>query len=101
MIADRWIFKAKEGKMEEAVALATAERARILQETDYSGAFRIYVSHDSDIGKVIVETEWNNLAEQETWWAKWRESPEGTAFQEKFFINIESNEDVEIWSLVE
>ena len=98
MIADRWIFTAKDGKLEKAAAMASAERARILQETDYSEAFRIYVS---DTGKIVIETEWNSLAEQETWWAKWRESPEGTAFQEKFFANIELNEGVEIWSLVD
>ncbi len=101
MLADRWIFSAKEGKMEEAIALANAERTRILQETNYTGAFRIYLSYIGDSNKLVVETEWNNLAEWETWWANWRESPEGTAFQEKWTSLLEADGRIEVWSLVD
>jgi hypothetical protein len=46
-----------------------------------------------------VEAE--NLAELEKRWAEWLDSPEATAFYEKWFELVETGHTNEIWQVVE
>lgn len=101
MLVDRRVFMVKGGKMDEVLELLKAEQARVRQAYNYSGATRNYASYVGTFGQLVLESEWNDLAEWEAFWSEWGASPEGIAFQEEWGPLLESGGRVELWTLVE
>ncbi len=83
MFIDRRIFKIKVGRMQEALALANAERVRTHQQYSYIGSFRYMVSLVADFDTLVFESEWSSLADWERYWQEWGADPESAVFLQK------------------
>jgi hypothetical protein len=101
MLLDRRVFIVKFGKMAEVLELLKAEQARVQQAYGFSGATRNYVNVVAPNNHLVLEREWNNLAEWEAFWSAWQASPEGKAFLEKWSPLLEPGGWGELWQLVE
>lgn len=101
MLLDRRVFIVKLGKMEEVLELLKAEQARVQQAYDFSGATRNYVNVVAPHNQLVLEAEWNNLAEWEAFWSAWQASPEAKAFMKKWLPLLEPGGWSELWRLVE
>jgi hypothetical protein len=97
MIVNRRTFAMKRGCMEEVVALVKADWER----NSWPHARRLYTPNIAPFGVMVVELEFENLAEYEKSWAEWFASPEGVAFMEKWVTLTRSSGTNEIWNLVE
>ena len=95
MIVNRRTNIVKTGRMDELLALVTAERER------GDGTFRIYVSNIGPYDTVAFEFEFESLVEYETFWSEWSATPEGGAFMEKWNDLVKPGGANEIWNLVE
>jgi hypothetical protein len=85
MIVQRNTVRYKVGKVQEANALLTAERARLLEEKrDLPRASRYYspLARDADVS--IGEYEFENNEEMEKFWSNWNVQPEAQAFLQKY-----------------
>jgi hypothetical protein len=95
MIVNRRTNIVKTGRLEEAAALAKAERERL------DGQWRIYVSNIGPYDTIAHEFWFESLQEYETSWSEWFATPEADAFLEKWNDLIEPGGANEIWNLVE
>ena len=98
MIVDRRTYNIEYGRHQEALELLKAEFAAI-REGGYAHPYRIYVSRIGQFSQVAVEWEFENLAEQETFWAGWR--PRGPVFLKDWFGLQRGEIRIEAWDLVE
>jgi hypothetical protein len=98
MLVDHRTVMVKRGKMDEVLAFLKTEQARVRQAYNYTGATRnCYVG---PFDQLVVESEWNSVAEWDAFWSDWPVSPEGTAFLENWVSLIESGKS-ELWTLVD
>jgi hypothetical protein len=63
--------------------------------------YRIYTSETGPRGRIVIETEFENLAEYEDYWKKYASLPETSAFEEEWFELNEPGGGSEILHLVE
>jgi hypothetical protein len=101
MLLDRRVYIVKLGKMAEVLELLRAEQARMQQAYDLSGATRNYVNVIAPHNHLVVEAEWNNLAEWEAVWSAWQASPEKVVFLKKWLPLLEPGGWGELWQLVD
>ncbi|TEU17258.1 MAG: hypothetical protein E3J25_02210 [Anaerolineales bacterium] len=93
MIVQRSTFKVKQGCMEELVALNKSEREK------EGLSCRIYSPNKAPHGTLVIEWEFESLAESEKYWAGWWAKPETAAFVEEWYALTESGGSTEIWNL--
>lgn len=93
MIVQRTTVKVKRGCMQEAVALC--------KSFDESGGItcRTYTSRIGRHDTLVVDHEFESLAEMEKVWAEWRANPDYPAFLEKWLALAERGGYTEIWNL--
>jgi hypothetical protein len=63
--------------------------------------YRIYTSETGPRGRIVIETEFENLTEYEEHWKKGYSLPENAAFEEEWFEHNEPGGGSEILHLVE
>lgn len=101
MIVDRRTFNVKRGCLEELLTLVKAEQERIRQQYSYTHALRNYTPLVAPFGTLVIEGEWESLADYEKFWNEWPASPEGSAFMKKWSEMLEHGGTHEIWELVD
>jgi hypothetical protein len=95
MIVNRRKFVAKQGAMEDLVALMKAEAKRI----NLTITFRLYTPSIAPFGLVAAEYEFGSLEDYEKFWTDWFARPETAEFMEKWAKLTESGGTNEIWNL--
>jgi len=90
MILDRHIHKAKLGCYDDLVALGRAEC-----ET-WGRPYRIYTPIFGPRNTVVFESQFEDLAKREEFWAKWRAKPEKLAYLARFEALIENESSFEV-----
>ena len=90
MILDRHIHKAKLGCYDDLVALGRAEC-----ET-WGRPYRIYTPIFGPRNTVVFESQFEDLAKREEFWAKWFARPESPAFIVKFDALHENETSIEL-----
>jgi len=98
MIVDRRTYNIEYGRYPEAIELLKGEVAAF-KDTGYAHAYRIYVSRIGLFSQVALEIEFENLAEQESFWAGWR--PTSPEFVKNWFGLQRGELRIEAWDLVE
>jgi len=93
MIVERSTVKVKQGCMEELVALAKSEGEK------EGWSCRIYSPNKAPRDTLVVEWEFESLAESEKYWAEWWAKPETAALMEKWYALTERGGNEEIWNL--
>jgi hypothetical protein len=100
MIADRRVFIAKKGHIDEAVALLR-EMAELFSKTFPGTTYRIYASHIAPFDSVAFESEYESLADYEKGVTEFFALPEAIALLERWNEVTEAGGTHEIWSLIE
>jgi hypothetical protein len=95
MIVQRLTWLAKRGRVTEAVNLASAERERT------GGTHRIYRDRVGPFNTIVMEFEFEDFEEMETFWSEWFATSEADAFVKKWNDLLEAGGHEEIWTLVE
>jgi len=95
MILERFVWKVKQGCMQEAVALSKsfAESA--------GTTCRIYTSNIGPHSTLVIDQEFETLAQRGKFWVEWDARPETPALWEKWLAVTETGGYTEIWNLVE
>ena len=96
MIVERLTFRIKPGYMEKAVEMAKEVRAM----PDEPHGSRIYTSL-GPFDTLVYERGFENLAQNEAYWAAWWSRPETPAFMEKWHEVEAGGGGREIWTLEE
>ena len=98
MILHRLEFTSKRGCLQEAVAwLKTmAKRPGSLHVRQ-----RICTRCIGRFDTIVLEIEFKSLADLETSWAAWFASPEGAAFNKRWFELTESGATDQVWTISE
>jgi hypothetical protein len=97
MLVNRRTFLVRRGCFDEAVAMMVAE----VQRVGIPHACRLYVPEIGPFSTVVLEVEFESLAEYEEFWAEYFASAEGVAFNEKWGEVTESAGTNEVWELVD
>jgi len=97
MIVNRMVFNFKPGKVMEAVELVKAGGDYGLPEPPHG--LRIYWPNISSYDQVVIEVEFENLAEHEEYWRTWWSSPRSEEWVEKWMELREAGSGEEIWNL--
>jgi hypothetical protein len=105
MIVERQVLITKLGKMNEVLEIVKAEQERVQQAYSVSdsvsaGASRNYVPYIGPFNQIVLEYEWNDMAEREAFWSAWEASPEAKAIRKKWEQLLEPGGGVELWRLV-
>jgi hypothetical protein len=100
MIVERQVLIVKRGKMNEVLEIVKAEQVRVQQAYGVSGASRNYVPYVGPFNQIVLEYEWNDMAEREAFWSAWEASPEAKAIWKKWEHLLEPGGGVELWRLV-
>lgn len=85
--------KHRPGAMEELAALVKSE----CEKEGLSS--RVYTPQKAPHDTLVIEWEFESLAESEKYWAEWWAKPETAAFVEKWYALTESGGSTEIWNL--
>lgn len=101
MFIDRRVFKIKVGHLQEALALANAERVRIQQQYGDLGTIRYLIGLVADFDTLVFESEWQSLADWERFWQAWGADPASMAFLQKIGETLESGGGNQLWTVVE
>ena len=101
MIVERTIVKAKPGRRDEAADLVLSELVAQRERGNYSRPFRVYTPRFSGQShtRVILEWEYEDLAECERVWEEWLALPTTPAFWEKWNQLVEPDAINEIWNV--
>ena len=97
MIVDRRTYNIKLGQAAKAVELLTAELVAA-KEAGHSYGYRVYVCQIGQWGQVAVEFEFENLAQQETFWSGW--GAKNPDFIKDWFGLNQGEIQIAIWDLV-
>ena len=101
MIVEKNTVVVKQGGMDEAVT----EVKSLLEAGGFPHAFRIYVPHTGPQGVIVVETEYESLAEFEKYWKDFFASPEADAWRKErhplHYKHSHFRSKTEFWRLVE
>ena len=95
MIVNRRKFVAKQGAMEDLVAMMKAEAEQI----NLNITFRLYTPSIAPFGFVAMELEFGSLEDYEKFWTDWDARPETAEFMEKMNKLTETGGTNEIWDL--
>ena len=102
MIVEKHTLVVDQGSSVEEVA---AEAKSLLEAGDFPHAFRIYVPHTGPQGVIVMETEYENLAEFEKYWTGfWASSEAATWCKEQDPLHYKHHPlrgKVEFWGLAE
>lgn len=101
MFTDRRVFRIKTGRMNEALALANAERERTQHKHSRLATFHYKVGLVAEFDTLVFESEWNSLADWETYWQEWGADPESALFLQKMWETMESGGEHQLWRIVE
>jgi hypothetical protein len=101
MIVTRLTFNVKQGRMQEAAEHVAKEIAAERERSGYAGRTRVYTSSIGQFNQLVIEWEYENLAEHENFWAEWRARPTTPAFFEKWAEMTVGTGKNEIWDLQE
>ena len=83
MIVNRMVFNFKPGKLSEAVALVRAGLEEYgLPETPHG--MRMYRPHVSSYDQLIIEVEFEDLAQHVAYWKAWFASPRADEWSERW-----------------
>lgn len=96
MIAQRLTFVVKAGKWDEAVELLKTGADHL----DNVPTSRVYGSHFGPRDTLVLEVEFENMAELERWWAKYSAAPESAAVNEGWIQLRAPGGTNEIWDLL-
>ena len=97
MLVNRRTFMVKNGHWDEAVAMGVAE----VQRVGLPHASRVYAPEIGPFSTLVLEADFESLAEYEEFWAEYFASPEAVEFNEKWDTVTESGGTNEIWRLVD
>ena len=95
MIVLRYVRRLKHGRGSEALALVKAE----VERHPPPHAARFYSNYIAPGPTLVMEYEFESLAELEMYRAEWSADPESAAFGAKLMELLEGETDVEIWRL--
>jgi hypothetical protein len=101
MIVNRRTFYVKQGRMQELIELIKAEGQAEKERGGYLGSLRIYTPNIAPFGVVVVDWQYESLAEHEKGWAEWAARPTTAAFMQKWMELTEPTGLNEIWDLEE
>jgi hypothetical protein len=96
MLVHRTTFVVKVGKRDEAVEVLKSG-ADYLEKVP---TFRVYGSSIGPRDTLVLELEFENLAEYERFWDEWFATPESAAVMEKWVQLREPGGTSEIWQLL-
>ena len=101
MIVRRQLVKAKPGCRQQVVDLVLSELAAQRERGDYSGPFRVYTPRFSGQSwrQVILEWEFEDLAEHDQMFQQWFALPSTPAYMEKWHELVEPDDVNEIWNV--
>jgi hypothetical protein len=102
MIVHREWIKAKPGRREEVAELALSELAAQREHGRFTRPFRVYTPRISGQPgrQVVIEWEFEDLAEFDDTWAEWFALPTTPAFLDKWNEAVEQRSAIdEIWNL--
>lgn len=97
MLVDRRILPVKTGRMEDALEVLRAERAKL----DTGGAVRIYAPSVAAFDEIVVEFEFEDWAACEAFWTDWGAAPDVDTFWEKWRDVNRAGGRREIWELAD
>ena len=103
MIVERWTVKAKQGHDRDELAdLVLSELVAQKERGNYSRPFRVYTPHFSgqSFNLLILEWEYENVAERDSVWAQWFQLPTTPAYGEKWDeLHEHGSTTREIWNV--
>ena len=102
MIVQRSIVKVKPGQDRDKVGdLVLSELVAQKERGNYSRPFRVYTPEFSGqpLNVLILEWEYEDLAEHDKVWAEWSALPTTPAFWEKWSELVEPGHISEIWNV--
>ena len=91
MYINRRTFKVKPGAMEEAVKLAKYE----IERSESNGI--VYTAEFGPFDVMVVDFQFESLAEYQKGWSEWATTPEAVKFLEKWHTLVESGGTNELW----
>lgn len=81
-----------------------AELAELLKtganHLDWVPPFRVMASRFGTLDRIVLELEFDSLADYERFWTSWRNAPESAGVSARFSEVRESGEVNEIWEVV-
>ena len=100
MFIDRRVFRFKPGRLQEALVLIKANHLRTVQHhSNYKSRYMVGFVASADL--FVFESEWNSLAEWEKFWPEWAAHPESSVFWQKLVELLDSNDEHQLWTVVE
>ena len=96
MIVHRQTFTVKLGQRDAAMELLNTGGTHV----EPTPTFRVYGNSVGPHDTVVLEIEFENLADYERFWNAWRAAPESAAVFEKWYQLIEPGGTSEIWDLL-
>jgi hypothetical protein len=101
MIVNRRTFNVKPDQVNAAVEWLQTEIAAEQARGPLHGTYRIYVSSIGTFAQVAFESEYDDLATYEQFWATWFSRPECQEANRQFITLLRGGGTNSIWRLVE
>ena len=95
MIVNRFTRIVKNGCMQQAIELVQAEIERV----GTPDATRVCTAYAGPSSVLIIDFDFDSIAEMDQYWSAWRADPESTVFGDAFNKLTEAGGGSEIWRL--
>lgn len=97
MIVDRRTFHVPAGQVESVLQMLENE---IRDHGAPPHGYRVCASETGEFNQVVMETEYENMAEMEAHWADWGTKPTTAAFMERWNAITLPGSSRELWRVV-